>query len=730
MIKCLTIITCCCFLAACSQSPSSSVNHVSEVTGTVSFGSNVPDIHDFEVRAYAYVSQQWQNNTPVNTVAISSNGAYALKLPEGNYIFTLFNKQQNGPEFYYQFQNQFPCKTYELRLQDHYSETVFANKLFLCEPEVMSVPNQGSLNGINFEIQETGTITGQISQADGSPFSLVTIKAFACKTRDVQSAIDTLGKYETSFSAQSRPDANGSYTICCLPKGDYLVMAEADRSEYITTYYDRVYFKDQAKTIEIDSGNDWTVNFIMNQGVTITGQVKSEDNPIVPIEGVLVSAIMTPNSYVTGKSVPSDADGNYTISGLLTNHRYILYANSDHTEYQSCYYINGYNTNDAVAFDIINNAPLIMDFDLQKKGKLVATIIDNQTKTLITNSQIYVKIYKSSNLTFVKDVYPDNGIITTELEEGDYKAEIITSGTPYASMFHSNENNLQDADDIPIFNGEVNESVKFKLQRGGSIKGLVVGQDCDYPNNDLYLHNYTVVAYSKSNPSRIYQAKTDIYGEYLINGLSGANDYIVQVLTDDTSYISEYFKQTFFQKTATNIQVSYDAITPNINFDLECGRQIFGKISNDTNNDPIPGINITATNLNNNETYSATTDENGTYVITGIPSGYEYSIPSAYEYAIYVNTSGTSFVPVTYGSNIQFERDEKQIEINFSLELLPKISGIVTCPSNHQFDYCFDNITPGIYDLILLDEQNNETKIREDFELIPGKEIIIQDIAL
>ena len=730
VIKYLTIIVCCCFFAACSQSPSSSKNRVSEVSGNINWGSNVLNYNDFEVRAYAYVSQQWHNSPPVNSAAVSSNGAYAMKLPKGNYIFTLFNRVQNGPEFYYQFQNQFPCKTYELRLQDHYSNAVFANKLFLCEPEIMSVPDHGSLQGINFEIQETGTISGQISQANGKPLTQATIKAFACKTRNEQSAIDTLGKYEISLSAQSRPDANGSYTICCLPKGDYIVMAEADRPEFISTYYDKVYFKDQAKTIKIDSGNNWIVNFMMNTGVMITGQIKSEDNPISPIKDVLVSAIMTSTNYVTGQSVVSDADGNYTIYGLLTKNRYILYANADHTEYQSCFYNSKYNTNDADSFEIANNAPLNMDFDLQKKGRLVATIIDKQTNTEITNPQIYVNIYRSTDLTCVKEVHPNNGIIIAELEEGNYKAEVITNGTPYASMFYSNENTLQYADDIPIFNGKDNDTVKFKLQRGGSIKGLVIGQDCDYPNNDLYLHNYIVVAYSKSNPSRIYQARTDIYGEYLINGLSEASDYIVQVQADNTTYISEYYKQTYFKNSATNITVNYDQITPNINFDLECGGQIFGKVTNDTDNDPVPGITIIARNLNKNEIYSATTDNNGIYVITGIPSGHEYSISSAYEYEIYADTSGTIFVPVNYANTIHFEQNETQREINFNLELLPKLSGIVTCPSNHQFDYCFENITPGIYDLILLDEQNKETIIREDFELIPDQELKIQDIEL
>jgi hypothetical protein len=710
-INYLTIIVCC-FFASCSQDPSSSENHIGEVSGMVSFSNNVSDINEFEVRAYSYVPQKWKDNNPVNATTISSDGSYAMKLPQGNYIFTLYNAKQNGPSFYYQFQHQFPCKTYELRLQNHKSEHVFANQYLYCEPETISVPENGYLPGINFDIQKIGTISGQISQTDGTPFTQVTIKAFDCKIRDDQ----TYGKYDISLSAQSRPDADGHYTICCLPEGNYILKAEADQPQYVTIYYDNAYFKDQAKLLEIKSGNNWNINLTIQPGTIIRGQIKSEENPDELIKNVVVSALTTSTNYVIKNSAPSDVNGLYTIYGL-PKLRYILKANADHTDYQSCYYHTKYSINDANAFSVNSTDTLIKDFDLQKPGLLLATIVDDEDNTDIINKQIYVNIYEASDFDFVKKIYCDNnGVIRDYLKGGEYIAEIITDGTPYASIFHSNEISLQNADIIYIKNGE-EERVTFKLQKEGSIKGHVGGQDCN--NTDYYndLHSYTVVVYSKKNPLRMYKAITDGYGNYEIDGLPADNEYVVRVQTDRTPHISEYYNQTYFKQTANDIQVEYGKTIPEIDFDLECGRRIYGKVTNDTDNTPIPGMTINITNLNKNEVYATTTDNNGMYEILGIPSGYEQSISSAYEYSIQTNTANTSFVKVDHNNTIYFERSTYQREVNFRLELLPTISGVITCPSRQQFQYSFENIIPGNYDLIIIDEKDNEIPIVENYEL-------------
>jgi len=728
MIKALIIIVSCIFVA-CSQDPQSSENRIGEVSGNVNFGANVSQKNAFEVRAYSYVSPGWHDNSHIRAASVSSDGSFTMKLPTGSYIFTLYNTQQHGPEFFYQFQHQFPCKTYELRLQENDSEELFANRFFSCEPEAMSVPDNGSLPGINFDIQDTGMISGSVIHADGTPFTQVEIKAFSCKTLKDPEEIKILGKYDTTLSAQTRPDAFGSYTICCLPKGDYILMTETDQQEYINMFYDNTYFRDQAKVITIDSGNEWNVNFKIRRGTTISGQIKSEDSPNAPIKGVLVTAKMVSTDYVVGRSIPSDINGNYAIYGL-PQQNYILHANADHTVYQSCFYNKKYDNIKADPVDVNSTLPLIRNFDLQNQGRLQASIIDKNTNAAIKNNQIYVKIYHSSDLSLVDTFQSNNGVIIADLSEGDYKAEVITNGTPYASMFYSNENSLQNADDIPIINGKVNDTPRFKLQRGGSIRGYVVGQDCENPEYYDNLNNYTVIAFTRSYPSRIYQDKTDVFGKYQIDGLAEGSDYVVQVLTGDTSYLSEYYKQTYFLDTAENIEVDYDEITPSINFDLECGKELHGKVTNIIDNEPISGINIIATNVDKNTTYTATTNQNGLYVITGIPSGYEYSVHSAYEYTIHADASKTEFVSVDFANTIQFESDQKQREINFTLKKLPKISGIATCPTGLQFDYIINNITPGIYDFIVVDENNEEISRKEDVELRPNQEPEIFDFEL
>jgi hypothetical protein len=740
IITYLTLITCC-FYAACSQTPSKSENNIGKVTGTVYFDDNVPHINNFEVRAYAYSSQQWHDTKPINSAGISSDGSYSMKLPKGTYIFTLFNVQQNGPEFYYKFQHQFPSTTYELRLlvEDTYSDSIiYANQFFSCEPEAMSVPNDGALPGIDFDIQDTGMILGNLSQSNGTPFTQVTIKAYACKDRNDEKLIETLGPYETSLSAVSRPDALGNYTICCLPIGDYFLMAEADQKEFITLYtqykddpntkpedrIEYVYHINQATPKNIDLGNSWRVNFRMKQGTTITGHIQSEDKPNEPIKKVYVSALMNSTNYEVGKSILSDSDGNYTIYGL-PEMSYILYVDADITDYQSCFYNTKYNSADADVFKIENTNPIIKNFDLQKQGRIVAPIIDMETDEIITDNQIYVKFYRSSDLVLIKTVQSDNGIIETGLDEGIYKAEVITDGTSYASIYYYNATSFQNAVNIDITTGSTKTTVEFKLQRGGSIKGNI-----DYENCYEQDHNFTVIAYSEKNPTRIFQSEVQSNGDYEIDGLPSGNDYIVKVQTENTAYISEYYDQSYFQNTATSINVEYDQVTPKINFNLECGRQIFGKVTDDIENTSISGILIKATCLDNNLTYTTTTDSTGNYVISGIPSGYEFTNPSPFEYTISADTLNNAYISESYSSFFQFSRNETQREINFRLDKLAKICGTIICPSNRKHDYCIENILPGDYDLVLLNEENDQTLIKEDIELKSNEEMTIDDIDL
>ncbi|KPA13781.1 conserved hypothetical protein, secreted [Candidatus Magnetomorum sp. HK-1] len=692
-----------CFFMACSQSPSSSEKNTGQISGQILTEGLIIDVQDFQVRAYKHRLNQWQDEQPVNVTSVASDGSFLLNLPEGDYIVTLFMEKQNGPELFYNGINSEACSNYEAQLVDVENGEIISTKKFICDPESLKLSTGGTISNIDFDIRETGHVIGLITNSENTPLTQVTVQAV----------------YEEKIIAQTQTNEKGEYTICSLPDGDYHIVADPENDQYITQYFSNAYYSFNADIISVISGtgrND--ADFQLTKGGTITGKIIDADS-LNPIENILVSAIDNANNVVTGKSLASDADGNYTICGLPPG-RYILHADASNSSYVSCYFKSAYTINSANAINIYGAEILTeKDFDLQLPGRLIAKVVEKETGNLIDNDNIYVKIYRASDHELVQTVQSIEGFIDAKgLREDKYKFEIITAGTRYAPVFYSDKTTLESAWPIQIFNGKTRDDLLFELKTGGQISGRVVESQ-----NGTVLFEYNVCATSQINPRWVHHVTTNVDGEYVLKGLI-EGPYIVEVFTDEESlYVPEYYQNIYARKDATLIDVTYDQTDPDINFSLDQGGKIYGLVTSYETGEPVPGITLYALN-GKGLTYSAQTLSDGTYSIFGIPNGNNYSI--------YADTTGTSYISEYYsfgGSEIPISFDfvGQAKQVDFSLAKKSKICGTFTCPSNHQMNYCMEDLVPGTYILNVHDEENVLLKTSEEINLSPNQEIIDMD---
>ncbi|MBF0450284.1 MAG: carboxypeptidase regulatory-like domain-containing protein [Candidatus Magnetomorum sp.] len=707
-IKYLAVIATC-FLWACSQSPSSNDAHTGQVSGQIIMGDSVPDIKNFQVRAYKYTSNQWQDTQPTNTVFVAFDGSYVLNLPEGEYVLSLYNKAQEGPEFYYAASDGVPCKNYEVRLKNIDDGEIISTQKITCDPETVGIRSSELLPNIDFDIRNTGNVSGQVTNSDGTQLSRVTIKA-----------VD-----EEKTFAQTQTDEKGNYTLCCLPEGDYHILADAKETKYINQYFTNAHYVQDATPIAVITGTRDKINFKLINGGIITGKIIEEDE-LLPVKNVLVTAIDRSLNRQAGKSIGSDANGNYTVYGLPPG-EYILSADASNTSYVSCYFKSAYTINDANTMLLSNTETLRgKNFDLQRPGRLIANIVEENTGNLIENDHIFAKIYRASDNELIKTVSSRNGKIDTDsLLEDKYKFEIVTDDTRYAPVFYPGKKTLQNALGVQIFNGETRDDVVFELHIGGSVSGRVVEM-----KNGTVLFNYTVRAVSQINPMWMYQVQTDSDGDYTLKGLIEGN-FIVQVLTGDSSYISEYYQNKYVLKEAVPVSVQYDQIKSAINFSLDRGGRIDGQVTCEQTGTPIEGITLYATN-SKGFSCSAQTKNDGTYTLYGIPNGNAYTI--------FADASGTPYLSEYHSDRqleeiavpVSFDTVGQSMTIDFSLAEKPRICGTIVCPSFHQMDYCMDNLPIGDFIIEIWDatETDDPLKVSDEFSLYPNQKLDEMDFDL
>lgn len=203
----------------------------------------------------------------------------------------------------------------------------------------------------------------------------------------------------------------------------------------------------------------------------------------------------------------------------------------------------------------------------------------------------------------------------TDLAPGKYYV-YVHSGE-YQDIYYRNATDWRKAKLVRVNKNKETRNIDFKLVRfkgHGAIAGQVRGKGgaplmgCNVSVVDLD-HNF------------VSSSETDTNGDYLVSNLS-AGDYKICVYDGSGVYVGVWYPNVPTFEQASIVTVTDEATTPHIDFVLDYGGMIKGKVVND---DGMPvgayTCSISLYDMQRNYIRSGSTDEKGQFTITGLAKG-------------------------------------------------------------------------------------------------------------
>ena len=152
------------------------------------------------------------------------------------------------------------------------------------------------------------------------------------------------------------------------------------------------------------------------------------------------------------------------------------------------------------------------------------------------------------------------------------------------------------------------------MTRGATISGRVVSKDTGFPLANIHM----VADPTTEGPSA--DGDTDADGRYTLIGLPSGT-YKVRAEGHDQGYVRTFYPDQFDRGNADYITVADSEAIEGIDFDLELGATLTGRVTDADTGLPIADLGLRARPPRGNELSWAGTNTNGRYILKGLPGG-------------------------------------------------------------------------------------------------------------
>ncbi len=229
-----------------------------------------------------------------------------------------------------------------------------------------------------------------------------------------------------------------------------------------------------------------------------------------------------------------------------------------------------------------------------------------------------------------------------------------TDPADLVSVYYDNKATRETADPITVSLGGTISNVGLQLVVGGRISGYV-------GNGTVGLADVEIQLLS-SDGKYVRGDSTDEYGSFVVQAIP-AGTYKVVAIAQESDYGFEFYNSQPSLGSANDVTVTAGSTASGINFLLDPGGEISGRVVRDDDDQPVANIQVNAYDANNaslDYMGYGNTDVNGNYVIRGLRAGsYKVNVKDCYdEYAFadayYLDKtswSGANAVSVVSGSS-------------------------------------------------------------------------------
>jgi len=357
---------------------------------------------------------------------------------------------------------------------------------------------------------------------------------------------------------------------------------------------------------------------------SISGHVYQEGTT-TPIANVNVN-IYTGRCYdghVTGGQ--TNAEGYYEFSGLTDGGQYIVRVDANNQEpyYASEWY------NDIRDIDGCENATFVnadssgVDFYLTSGGAISGTI--NNSSGPVTGISVGVNVYAGDpcgNHEVIGGLWTnstDGTFIFAGIPEGTYFLRTYPAESNYVSTWWTGAGGSLDCDNAESFGVTAGQTVigrNFVLNEGGTIHGNVSRTSDGSPIANLW------VSATNSITGEYWDGgMTDSNGDYVIIGLPAAS-YKIRAESSGSDFAFEWYPEAISWDDANPVAVTAGEHVYNIDFTLDSGGSITGRVTDAESGQPMSYVWVEAHLYDSGHWGNgASTDESGNYEIDGLPAG-------------------------------------------------------------------------------------------------------------
>jgi len=522
--------------------------------------------------------------------------------------------------------------------------------------------------GVTFALDGAGLISGYVYEEDG-----VTPVENACV--NVSSTAPNWNQVADFCCTGS----DGSFTISGVPPGDVYVKTHANCGDYHPNLQDEWYAEggstpdgNQATPVTVAAGETTTgVTFALDVGGAISGNVFKADGSTV-ITDVLISVHahgVSPGASSLGTYV-SQSDGSYTITGLAPG-TYKVEANNNHEPgYVSKYYDDKTSWDEADTIEVLaNQATTGIDFALGPGGSISGHVYEEDGVTPIPDAWVDV-LDTSFDLVATTQSLTDGSYEVTGLVSGNYYVSVSASG--YGGVYYDDAYDDPLATQVTVTVPDETSGIDFQLAPEATLSGHVYEADGSTP-----IAGVEVRVWPK-NGGQIRSATSDSDGSYTVGGLS-TGDYVAKVEAD--GYAVEYYQDATSWSNATPISVVQPDETKGIDFTLDMGGSISGRVYDVTGTNPVGGGYVVATLLDGSTAGYVCAEDDGSYTISSLPLAEHKVYAMGYCRADpdYVTEYWQEKASWDEADVITLSADNREITgTDFTLELGGSISGRVT----------------------------------------------------
>jgi hypothetical protein len=459
-------------------------------------------------------------------------------------------------------------------------QTIYGVTLTEVEPDVV---------GLDFTLQLGGSISGTVTDEFGNPIA-DRIDVSACLFTD-----DSI-----CWWTSVQPD--GSYIIYSLPTEVYRVHTYPINGGYwLDEWFDDTRDWSMANPVSVTAGFETPdINFSLQLGGSISGNVSDAHGPVAY---VWVDACNWDDTFCN--SAETDENGGYTIYSLPGgDYRVSVWGGQG--GWLDQFYNNKrlHENADPVSVTVGANTGGI-DFFMDPAGSISGNVSDAHGPVA------YVWVDACNwNDTFCNGTETDeNGDYTIySLPGGDYRVNVWGGQGGWLDQYYDHVRYWDLATPVAVTVGIDTGGIDFDLESGGSISGWVT----DASGNPIEGLDVSACGYDDPEPFCM-GVNTHDDGSYIIGGLP-AGDYRVSIF--GSGWAREYYDDTDRWYEATRVPVTEGLITSGIDFDLEPGGSISGRVTDEYGN---PLVNMSM-DLEQGW-YGTCADEDGYYTIVSVPFG-------------------------------------------------------------------------------------------------------------